>query len=411
MSNNKGRLLGFALLFTGITCFLLCTTIPLSHAQFTAPGVAAPAPYLGSQPFGGFFGVPFQGTGFGYAPTSPYGYAPQSPGIAPYAPGFTNYSGSSAFTAPNAAYNPGFNQIGFPGTGYNPGIAPGFPTMAQPGFAPYGLNTMAPGLMNPGLINPLAGAFGMPISPFQPFAQQINPFMPFQQQFNPFMPFQQQFNPFMPFQQQFNPWMPFQQQQWNPWMPFQQQQWNPWDPYSNTGSGSSNNNSSNDTTATDDIPDVKGWWSGSWKAYQTDPDPNGTGFLTDPNTGEIIIAATGELVIHITKQNKVTGSSPNMTVEGTLEIKGWSPGSPENPPEWSGDTSENTLTGWVDESTQYFRSRFVYTEGEQDYHFFWQLGSNVLNITDTHISGIFSIDEGLQGYHMQGTFSTASFHP
>ncbi|MGA1789936.1 MAG: hypothetical protein ACMUIM_00495 [bacterium] len=405
MSNNKGRLFGFALLFTGITCFLLCITIPLSNAQFTAPGITGAAPYLG---------VPYQGIGFGAPISAPPGYAPQYPGIAPYAPGFTNYSGSSAFTAPNAAYNTGFNQIGFPGTGiYNPGMYGGLPMMTQPGFAPLGLNTAAPGLMNPGLINPLAGAFGMPISPFQPFAQQINPFMPFVQQVNPFMPFGQQMNPFMPFQQQYNPFMPFQQQ-YNPFMPFQQQQWNPWNPwspYSNTGSNSSNNNSSNNNTSTtDDIPDVTGWWSGTWKAYQNDPDPNTGPFLKDPNTGEIIIAATGELVLHITQQNAL--NDPTKPMEGTLKIKGWSPGSPDNPPEWSGETSENAITsGWISKDTQYIQCRIIYTEGEQDYHFFWLLGETKLNITDTHISGIFKINEGSQGYFMQGTFTTASFQP
>ena len=411
MSNNKGRLLGFALLFTAITCFLLFTTIPLSHAQFTAPGVTGTAPYLG---------VPYQGAGFGYAPTyAPLGgFSPQYPGAIPYAPGFTNYSGSSAFTAPNAAYNPGLNQIGFPGTGYNPMIAQGFPTMAQPGFAPYGLNTAALGFMNPGLINPVAGAFGLPISPFQPFAQQVNPFMPFAQQVNPFMPFaqQQQFNPFMPYQQQqYNPWMPYQQQQYNPWMPYQQQQWNPWNPYSNTGGSSSNNNSSNNnTTTTDDIPDVTGWWSGTWKAYKNhpNPDPNTGPFSKDPNTGEVIIAATGELVIHVTQQNDV--DDPSVPLEGTMQITGWSPGSPENPPEWSGDTSEIPISsGWISENTQYIYSRIVYTEGDKEYHFFWRLGGNQnqLNITDTHISGIFIIAEGLQNYLMQGTFTAGSFQP
>ena len=167
-----------------------------------------------------------------------------------------------------------------------------------------------------------------------------------------------------------------------------------------------------DTSETDDIPDVTGKWIGSWKAYANNPDPNVGGFLTDPNTGEIFIAATGELVIEITKQNKVAGIDPDMTVEGTLEITGWSAG---NPPEWSCTNSENTLTGWVSEYDQFLKCNFTYTEAMQDYIFKWSLGSNLmLNITDTHISGSFSIaglSTGYQDYYILGTFNAVRVNP
>jgi hypothetical protein len=98
-----------------------------------------------------------------------------------------------------------------------------------------------------------------------------------------------------------------------------------------------------------------------------------------------------------------------MSVEGTLEITDWTPG---NPPEWSGSTSENTLTGWVSEDNQFLTCNFTYSEGSTDYIFKWRLGSNlVLNITDTHISGSFSImglSSGYQSYYILGTFTTAS---
>ncbi|MGA1795197.1 MAG: hypothetical protein ACMUIL_04975 [bacterium] len=381
------------------------------------------AGFFGLQQGGGFFapqfpqqgGLPYQGTGFnqGYAP-----YNAAFPNV-PYAPISSNSSDSSdsdtrTYQSYNQGYNPGFN------TGYNPGFLPGgLPTtgvfgpaaamnVQQAGIQPFGYAGFAPAAAagfapfgQPAGFAP----FGQPAG-FAPFGQPagaMNPFMggmvnPFATQMGPFMQ-PVQMGPFGP--QVMAPWnqnFMRQQQGFNPWNPYAV---NPYNPYPNTGGNSSNNdNGGGGTEVTDDIPDIRGYWSGTWTILEFETDPNGKDIIVETGGGDILF--------HITYQ-KMTGGD----LSGTVKITEWEV---EDCSDWYGESDEIKLTGWVDKSSRLLYAHYLNFTGDElqsdlsnlicDYT--WNF--NNLKIKDTGFSGNFSI-HGTNEYYVIGSFNVGKYQP
>ncbi|MGA1843309.1 MAG: hypothetical protein ACMUIS_01960 [bacterium] len=409
-------------------------------------------PALGGFGFGGFgysgFGAPFsgfygpqQGAGF-YAPQFAQqggfaypgaglnqGYLPSGsaafPNV-PYVPLSSNSSTSSNSdtrtylsynqgynTGINTGYNPGFNTGYNPGfntgynpgfnTGYNPGFLPGgLPTTGafgpaaamygqQAGIQPFGYSGFAPAAaagfapfgQAAGIMNPFMGGIGAPFA--NPFAAQMGPFM---------QPVQM--GPFGP--QIMTPWnqnLIRQQQGFNPWNPYAV---NPYNPYPTTGDDDDDDD--DDTAVTDDIPDIRGYWSGTWTILETDTDPNGMQIIVE--------VAEGDILFHVTYQ-KMTGGE----LRGTVEITGWDAG---DFPDWHGEEDQITLTGWIDKYSRLLYAHYFNFTGDElksdlsnlicDYT--WNFDN--LKIKDTGFSGNFSI-HGTNNYYAIGTFNVGKYSP
>ena len=299
------------------------------------------------------FGLPFQNSGLGFISLGPYGYAPQTQGInlvtpTPFANFYSPFNYTSQFEGNIfSTYTPVLNIES---------------------------NPFTVGSTNP--YSPLYGISNGNLPSLQStFVQQAI------------------FNGSI---QGYNPWG--QNQQWN--------SINPWQIWgygnintnnSSTDTGDSGNDNEGDNINTDDTLDVRGYWAGTWEAFETDPN----GIITDPNGGAVI-AKTGELKLHITQQ-----TMPGGTISGTIEITNWDV---EKHANWDGESDEIELTGWVDTFNQYFKARYIYKEGDNEYHYILVLGSNLsLAITSSRISGSFSISS--QDYYIIGTFSLGSFQP
>jgi hypothetical protein len=167
----------------------------------------------------------------------------------------------------------------------------------------------------------------------------------------------------------------------------------------------------------DEIPIIKGHWAGTWEAWLTDPNE---GVVTDPN-GQIIITMSGDIRFHITEQSSAGGA-----VLGTIEITGWNvdPQPQDWPGDWTGESDEVALTGWIDMATRYLKARYFYYPGKEafgDYDenedpidiiglYTWQFNSNKIKITDAGISGQFLI-RGASNYEVVGVFGASLVLP
>ncbi|MGA1865203.1 MAG: hypothetical protein ACMUHX_09085 [bacterium] len=162
----------------------------------------------------------------------------------------------------------------------------------------------------------------------------------------------------------------------------------------------------------DELPSIKGNWSGKWEAFKTDID----GVVTDPN-GQIVIAEEGELAINIKSQKSDGGK-----ISGTIEIVGWDI---DAYPNWEGEGEKMDLTGWLDESNGWFNVHYFYftgTELKSDYSnlisdFLWNFHNLEINASESGIFGQFRVrgkiktSTGYEDYDLIGKFQLGKYVP
>jgi hypothetical protein len=366
-------------------------------------------------PAGQYNRLPFQPTGFNFRPNSPYGVANPYLNSNPYllASSDTDSSGSSL-----PPYDNIYNASALPNQAfYGPNqniYTPSNVFQQFPAGSPFNINSPQ------GNVNRFANQLAVPYGNMTPYSGIMS-----QQGFlgtynmgtsnNPFLPInmlQQNQRYGMNINPYINPYFQYNTYQNNPYNPYQ---YNAGRYYPSGGGSSSddNNNSSN----TVELPDAKGHWAGTWEAWLTDPNE---GVVTDPN-GQIQISMSGDIHFHITDQDSDGGA-----VGGTVEITGWyvDPHPEDWPSNWTGEEDEILLTGWIDEATQYLMARYYYYPGQETSGSYdtgedpqnilgmytWHFNSNQLTITESGISGQFSIN-GTEGYYAIGVFSTAKYAP
>jgi len=154
----------------------------------------------------------------------------------------------------------------------------------------------------------------------------------------------------------------------------------------------------------EEIPNVKGYWSGHWESFATSSD----GEVQVDANHQIIIDQSGDLKFHFTKQNTKTG-----VVEGTLEILDWNV---SEYPNWEGESEEVKISGYVDEYNKWFFASYFNFEGSElldDYsnlitHYSWTF--NNVTIMDNWFYGQFMV-KGTNDYEIVGKFTVTDYVP
>ena len=152
----------------------------------------------------------------------------------------------------------------------------------------------------------------------------------------------------------------------------------------------------------DEVPVAKGYWSGNWDAFATDPDTGEV--LTDANN-QIIISQSGDIKFRITNQDIQNGP-----VSGTIEILGWNVGAY---PQWEGETEPTTLNGFIDLSNKWLFAHYFYYDGEEILtnlicDFSWTFEN--LTVYEEWFFGQFRV-RGSDDYELVGRFKVTRYTP
>jgi len=348
MMSNKDRVRLFLIVLIACLLWFGFYITPMSCAQFL------PLQAMFSPMMGGFFGFPAMsygipytglGLGLGLTPFSMYGYSPQ----------MTALYGASTY-----AFNNPFALSTYTLTG---------------SMAPFQIGSM----------NAYASLYGTSYGA----AALLQGTYPRQTMSGSTL---QGYNPYL----SLNQWgQNLQYNSLNSWLPWGYGTLNN---YTNTDDD--DNDDDDDDIVTDEIPDIRGYWSGTWTILETETDPNGLIVLVEKGEGDILF--------HITSQIQTGGS-----LSGTVEITGWNV---EDFPDWYGESDETKLTGWVDKSSKYLHATYFNFTGDKVLadlsnvicSYGWHFDS--LRIKDSGFSGNFAI-QGTNNYYVSGTFSVASYQP
>ncbi|MGA1794596.1 MAG: hypothetical protein ACMUIL_01950 [bacterium] len=426
MNIKKVRLFSHIIVFICLVFLAGGFQLPGAFAQFPAFGTFGPSPF--SVPGSGFGAYPGFGGGFnpvfggGFNPVFGGGYGYGASGFGGAFPGYStgfNYGASGFNPGLGGAFNYGASAFG----GYNPGLG-GFNYGTSGlntnfgGFNPSygtGFNYGGAGLggFNPGLgggfnygASGFGGAFSLGI-PSYGFGGMPGGFSPVG--LGAGMPYGAGFGagignfgvPAFGMTGGFAGGIPgYGGFQLNPYG---------FNPYSTTQKSSKSNEPEEPDTSEyygkpQDIPDLRGHWSGTWEAFATDP--NGV-VMNDPN-GYVIIETTGDIKFHITKQIMTGGK-----VEGTAQVNNWNV---EDYPAWDGDIMPVKVTGWIEKYNKWVMLHYLNIDGDEllsdisnlisDY--VWTF--NNLRIYDNWFFGQFTV-KGTNDYSMVGTFKATKYTP
>ena len=276
--------------------------------QNMRPGYMLPTGQFGLQ---SPFGTPYQT--MGYNPlAAAYPYAAANPYLAtnPYLLASSDtYNASSSLPPYDTMYNASYNASSFPNQAfYGPMqnmFAPSNVYQQYPVGSPYAINPLQRNV-NP-YANQFAGLYGN-TTPYSGLLQQqgfLGAYNNMGTSYNPFLPInmlQQNRSPYgINISPYINPYSQFNT--YNPYNPYNPYQYNASNYYPNTGGNSSSGGSGGSSTPVD-LPNAKGYWSGTWEAWLTDPNE---GVVTDPNDQPIIIMS-GDIRFHITDQTLTGGA-------------------------------------------------------------------------------------------------------
>jgi len=412
MNSKKATVFSHIIIFICLVLLAGSVQLPGAFAQFAFPGAFGLSPYGFSG--GGFGAFPGFGGGFGYGAFGLGGI--YNPGFSygasgfggTFNPGFNNGFGYGA-----SGFNPGFStgfNYGSPSfsSGYNPGLsfgASGFGSTFNPGFNTgfgYGVPSFSGGY-NPGLS---FGAFGFGIpsyglgGTFGGYSSVgFGTALPYNTRFGASLggfstPAYGMLGGLTGGISSFNSF------QYNPYG---------FNTYSRTQKSTKQQETEEPETSEyygdlEDIPDLRGHWSGSWQAFATDP--NGM-ILSDPN-GVVLIDVQGDVKFYITKQIMTGGK-----VEGTAQINNWNV---EDYPTWDGDTLPVNVTGWIDEYNKWLFLHYFNIDGDELLSDLSNLTSDYtwmftnLRIYDNWFFGQFTV-RGTGNYIMVGTFKTTKYTP